>query len=370
MSIQSKRKEKPFQQAVLALALAASVLSVLYWGVVASDRYISESHVIIQSTSFDSGQTLDLASFLQGATPGNIFEQLLLRDYLLSTDLLKDLDAKLNLRAHYSDSRHDIVSRLWGKDEKLEEFHDYFLSRVNAEFDDYSGVLVIRAQAYDPETAHAITEFMVKAGETFMNRLAQQLAQEQVAFLNQEIEKIKGETTRTRQQLLDYQDKHNLLSPQAAAENINGIVNNLEAKLTDLQTQRAAMLGYLMPDSAKVTEINLQIGAVEQQLSREKARLTSSAGKTLNRTLDEYQRLQMNAEFAQDLYKGALVALEKGRYEASRTLKKMSVLQQPTYPEYPLEPRRIYNCVVYLLLILVTFGITQLIAAIIRDHKD
>lgn len=354
------------------ITLLASLLSVLYWGIIASDRYISEAHVIIQSTKMDTSQSLDLGSMISGMPSIGGGEQLLLRDYLLSVDMLKILDAKLDLRSHYSDRHRDLLSRMWRKDEPLEEFYDYYLTRVSIEYDDYAGVLVIQAQAYDAETAHAIATTLVDAGEAFMNQLAQRLAQEQVDFLNEEIQAIKADTFAARQELLNFQNKNNLVSPQATTENIAGVINGLEAKLTDLQTQRVAMLGYLMPNSANVTELNLQIGAVEQQIAREKARLTSTStsGKTLNRVLEEYQRLEMNAEFSQDVYKTALAALEKGRFEASRTIKKMSVLQLPTYAEFPLEPRRFYNSFVSVLVILIVNGITHLLAAIIRDHKD
>lgn len=355
---------------ILGGAAVAALLSVLYWAVIASDRYISEAHAIIQSTDLASGQTMDLGSLLGAATGGNRTDQLLLRDHLLSVDMLQKLDAKLGLRAHYSDRRRDPLSRLWAPDASLEKFHDHYLSRVSIEFDDYAGVLVIAAQAYDAATAHAITAALVAEGERFMNELAHQLAREQVGFLKQEIEQISAATMAARQAMLSFQDRHGLVSPEATTENVAGIVNGLEAKLADLQTSRAAMLGYLMPDSANIAELNLQIGAVERQIAREKARLTSVSGKTLNRTVEEYQRLKMAAEFSQDIYQTALVALEKGRFEAARTLKKMSILQSPTRPEYALEPRRLYNSTVSLLAILLTAGILQLLAAIIRDHKD
>jgi capsular polysaccharide transport system permease protein len=130
------------------------------------------------------------------------------------------------------------------------------------------------------------------------------------------------------------------------------------------------MLGYLMPASTNIVDIALQISAVEKQISQEKGRLASPTGKTLNRTVEEFQRLQMNAEFEQDVYKTTLTALEKGRVEATRTLKKVSVLQYPNQPQYPLEPRRIYNTLVFILFALMVAGIMHLLAAIIRDHKD
>lgn len=78
----------------------------------------------------------------------------------------------------------------------------------------------------------------------------------------------------------------------------------------------------------------------------------------------------MEAAFAQDVYKTALVALEKGRIEATRTIKKVSVLQSPTQPEYALEPRRFYNTLVFILVAMLLAGVAHLLAAIVRDHKD
>jgi capsular polysaccharide transport system permease protein len=51
-------------------------------------------------------------------------------------------------------------------------------------------------------------------------------------------------------------------------------------------------------------------------------------------------------------------------------LKKVSVLQYPNEPQYPLEPRRIYNTLIFILFALMVAGIMHLLAAIIRDHKD
>lgn len=349
-------------------AFFASLLAALYWGLIASDRFVSEAHVVIQSTDLGAGPTVDFTSLLGGVGGGS--EQLLLRDHLLSVDMLNKLDARLNLRAHYSDWRRDPLSRLWWGDVPVESFHRHYLSRVTAEMDDYAGVLVIKAQAYDAETAHAITAMLVEEGERYMNAMAHRLAEEQVAFLERQVADMSGRAMQARQALLDFQNERGLASPQSTAENVAGIVNRLEAQLTELQTRRSAMQGYLMPDSSNLVELDLQIAAIEKQIAREKGRLASPAGKALNRTVEEYQRLQLDAEFAQDIYKSALVALEKGRIEATRTLKKVSVLQSPTMPQYPLEPQRLYNIVVFVLVALLIAGVVHLIAAIIRDHKD
>lgn len=355
---------------IFGFAVIASLLAAVYWGFMASDRYVSEARIIIQQTDLGGNQNVDLGSLLGTAGGASRTDQLFLRGHLLSIDMLKKLDTKLNLRAHYSDWQRDPLSRMWFEDTPMEWFHNYYLSRVSVELDDYDGILVIKTQAYDPEMAYAISTMLVEEGERFMNAMSHSLAREQVAFLEKQVANVSERTVQARQAVLEYQNQKGLASPQDTAENFVTIVNQLEAKLTDLQTRRAAMLGYLMPGSSNIIDLNLQIAAVERQIVREQGRLTSPKGKTLNRTVEEFQRLQMNAEFIQDVYKTTLAALERGRVEATRILKKVSILQSPSEPQHPLEPRRIYSIIVFILGALMIAGIAHLLAAIIRDHKD
>ena len=203
-----------------------------------------------------------------------------------------------------------------------------------------------------------------------MNELGHAMARDQVAFLEGQVSDMSRKALQTRQELLAFQNQKGMLSPQATAEAFQSTINRLEGQLTDLKARRATLLGYLSPDAPSVVELDMQIRAIDRQIQQEQGRLTSPRGQTLNSAVEEYQRLEMAARFAEDVYKTALVALEKGRLEALRTLKKVSVLQAPTMPEYPLEPRRIYNIVVFILSALILAGIIHLLAAIIRDHQD
>jgi len=353
----------------LGAAFAASLLAVIYWGLIASDRYVSIAHVVVQTTDVGSGQGVNIGGLL-GNAGGNGSDQMLLRDHLLSENMLGKLDAKLDLRAHYSNWRRDPLSRMWFSDVPLESFYQHYLSRVGVEYDSYAGVLIIKAQAYDPKMALAITSIMVAEGERHMNAMAHNLANEQVSFLEKQVGEMGERVVQSRKALLNFQNKQGLVSPQGTAENIVAIINRLEGQLADLQTQRASLLGYLMPGSHNVVELNQQIAAIQKQIEREQGKLISTDGKMLNSAVEEYQRLQMDAEFTQDVYKTALNALEHGRVEALRTLKKVSIVRGPTLPEYPLEPRRLYNIVIFILITLLLAGITHLLAAIIRDHKD
>ena len=356
---------------ILVLTLiVASILS-LYWLVIASDRYVSEAHIIIQRTDISgNSQNFDISSLL-GQGGNNRSDQMLLRDYLLSVDMLQKLDAKLNLKAHYSNSSHDFFSRMWIEKPSLEWLHRHYLARTSIDFDDFNGVLVIKAQAYDAETANAITETLVKEGERYMNALAQNLAQTQVIFLEREVSHLGARALQARQAVLDFQNQKGLVSPQAEAENLVSILAKLKQEKSELQTQKTALQAYLVSSHPNVVMLDQRIGSIDKQINQEQAKLTSiNHGRTLNRTVEEYQRLELSALLAQDIYKSALVALEKGRIEALRTIKTVSILQAPTIPEYPIQPRRIYNTLVSFLVCFLIAGVLHLLMAVIKDHKD
>lgn len=354
---------------VLAVAVVFSLLSAIYWLLIASDRYVSEAHVIVQRTELTSTAPGDLAGLLTGISSVNRGDQLILRDYLQSMDMVKKLDVELNLRGHYSDWGIDPISRL-ESDPTLEELHRYYLSRVSIEFDDYTGVLIIRAEGFDPVTAQQLTRTLVREGEKFMNAMAHSLARDQVRFLERQVAQLNDRAIDARRAVLNYQNKHGLVSPEAATETISVIVAKLEAQRTELQTQLRSLQSYLVPDHPNIVELEQQIDAVNRQMEEETGKLTSPRGGKLNTQLEEFQRLQMEAEFAQDLYKSALIALEKGRVEGTRTIKKMSVVQSANLPEYAEKPSRWYNTLLYIILAMLVAGVVHLLMAIVKDHRD
>lgn len=366
-----KRGVLPFvkRNPIWAAAIAFSLFSAIYWLFIASDRYISEAHVIVERTELTGGNPTDLAGLITGVSSTSRADQLILRDYLRSIDMVRKLDVELNLRDHYSTFGIDPFSKL-KSDPTIEELHRYFLSRVEIEFDDYTGVLIIRAEGFDPATAQEITKALVRQGEQFMNAMAHRLAQDQVSFLERQVALLNRRAMDARRAVLDYQNKHGLVSPETATETISGIIAQLEGQRTEMETKLRSLQSYLVSDHPSIVQLEQQIGAINRQIEEETGKLTSSGGGKLNAQMEKFQRLKMEASFALDLYKSALVALEKGRVEGTRTIKKMSIVQMPTLPESVEKPRRIYNTILYVIIAILVAGVANLILAIINDHRD
>lgn len=360
--MKDKFKRHPYWFLVLLAFFAGGY----YWSFWATDRYVSEATVVLQGVNIGP-PTLNFTSILTG---GGSHDLLMLREHMLSVDMLKKLDAELDLRAHFSDRQIDVFSRLRAPDVPIEDFHRYYLTRVSVKLDEYAQVLRIRSEAFDPQTAQRIALLLLREGEAHINALGQRLAAEQVRFIERQVQELNERVRQAQEAVLAYQNEHGLVSPTGTVQGLSAIVASLEGELAKLSARRQALAASHSSQSPEMIRLDAEIQALKNQIRREQARLADGSGQALNRVTAEFEALRMQLEFALEMYSTARAALESTRVEAARTLKQVSILQNPTYPEYPTEPRRLYNIAVFTLLLCLGGIIAHLIAAIIRDHYD
>jgi len=360
-------KKLLFQHFYWPIALLSILGASVYWSVLATDRYVSQANVVLQSPQI-AAPTFSFASLLSGG--GNMADMLLLRDHLLSVDMLQKLDQALDLRHHYADPRIDALARLRRADVPLEQLHRYYLKRVVVDVDEYAQILRIKASAYDPDLARTMVAMLLSAGEAHMNAMGQRLAAEQVRFIEVQVEALQQRLMHGRDALLTFQDQHGLISPSSTVESISAVVASLQAELAKLSARERALRDSQSPTAPEMVRLRSESQAVREQIELEQARMAGQAGDALNRLSAEYETLLLQMDFAREMYSTALSALENTRVEAARTLKQVSVLQEPTAPQYAMEPRRLYNITVFTILALLTALIVHMFAAIIRDHRD
>lgn len=349
-----------------AAALFAILLVSLYWFLWAEDRYLSRATVVLESPQI-AQPDISFSSILTGASGDK--DLLLLREYLLSVDMLKEVEEELDFRGHYSENG-DFFARLGDAEAPIEDLHQYYLRRVTVEMDEYAGVLNVEVQAYTPEFAHQMVQLLLEAGEAHMNDMGQRLAFEQVEFLEEQLRRLEDRLDEARADLLAFQNKEGLVSPTSTVESINQVVATLEGELARIQAQRKALSSYQSVQSADMRRVQSEIDALREQIEKQRDRLAQATGESLNRISSQYETLELKAQFAQETYSSALAALENTRLEAARKLKQVSVLQSPLFPEYATKPDRLYNATVFAIVTLFLALIASMMILIIRDHRD
>lgn len=349
------------------LALVAILGAGIYWGLLATERYLSRAHIVLQSPEINPAG-LNVSSLLSGTSGSG--DLLLLKDHLESVHMLRTLQEQLDLRSHYSDRSIDRLARLGDADAPIETFYKYMRKRIRVVFDDYSSLLRIEVEAYTPEMAQAITQALLDEGERHMNYMGQRLAEEQVEFIDQQAKGLEQRLFATRDALLDYQNEYGLVAPTLTVEAIFQTVSRLQAELALMNARLTAQASFQSENSPEMRRLRSEAEALEKQIEIEQKKLAQQNGDALNRVSAEYETLQMRAQFALELYSNVLTALETTRVEAARKLKQVSILEYPTLPEFPVKPERLYNITVFALITLVITAILQLIVTVIRDHRD
>ncbi|WP_333852314.1 sugar transporter [Leclercia sp.] len=351
-----------FQWVVSCFAIAA-----IYFGIIASDRYVSRAELVVKQA--DQIKMLPDALSMLGIGGSNHEDVLVIQDYLKSPDLLDKLDKELALKAHYQSHSVDYLSRL-PNDVSREDFLKYYREHLSLRLDELSGVLTIELQAFDPVYGQRVVTLMLKESESFINKLGHQVALEQLAFVEKEVDRAYQRVQTEKAKVLDFQNRHHLISPESTSSSRLGVVSQIEAQLAQQQAQLKQLQSYMKETAPAVVSVQTRVDALNQQLVQEQSKLTGVDKDAMNEITARYMDVQTQATLAADLYKTGLISLEQARVEAYRKLKHLLVVSQPTLAEDAEYPRRLYNLATIGVLLCLLYGLIVMGLATLREHQD
>lgn len=357
----------------LVLVALPMLFGLVYFLLVASDRYVSESTIAVRQASNDAtGGLPGAALLLAGVTPPSREDTLYLQHYVRSLGLLQQLDAELGVRAHYSSSSGIDPLFSLPAHSSQEQFLEYYRSRVEVSFDELSSLLTIRVQAFDPAFAQKLNRAILQASERFVNENSHAIARERLRFAEVELGRASGLLEKAKAEVLGFQARNRLLDPRAQAQASVSIVAELEGSLVKLEAELSSLRTFLNDNTYQVRALRSRIDALRKQVEAERRRTTAddARGTRLNELTADFRALELRADFAQDAYKLALGAVENARIEASRKLKSLVVIEPSSLPQTAEYPRRAYNLATLLVVTLLLYAIVRLVLATVREHHD
>ncbi|MCM5679007.1 capsular biosynthesis protein [Schlegelella sp. S2-27] len=347
------------------------IFAVIYYPMIAADRFVSSVTLTVRQASQDASANIPgMAMLLGGVNPPSREDTLYLQQYVHSLDMLKRLDARLNLRAHYESEKLDPIYRLYGGASQ-EWFLQYYRARVEVLFDDLSSLLTIRVQGFEPEYAQQVAQAIIEESENFVNAFSHRIAREQMRFAEQELQHAAQRLQTSKAEVLAFQNKHKLLDPTAQAEASGALVAELQSTLARQEAELRNLRSFLQEDAYQVQALKGQVAALRAQLDAERKRSTTgNSSERLNELAAKFRDLMLQARFAEDAYKLALSAVENARIDATRKIKSLVVIESPAKPEIAEYPRRVYNLITLLIVCCLLYGVARLVVATIRDHQD
>lgn len=341
-------------------ALLPSVAAVVYYGLIASDVYISESRFVVrtlQQQEQTPGNAGLMGNLLQSSGLTHSGDDAYpVQDFMLSRDALRELDARLGLREHYGGHRIDVFSRYPGFDwdSSFENFLKYYRKRVNVNFDTDSSISVLIVKAYSPEQARRINELLLEMGERLVNSLNERSRRDLIRFSEDDVAVAAEEVTKASNALFEYRSKNRVFEPSKQAEIQLDSIQKLQEELIDTQTQVVELM-KLATTNPQITALKGRLDALGEAIGAEAAKVTGPTA-SLSLHSARMDRLLLDVEFADHLLETTLGALENARSQARRQELYLDRVVQPNLPDYAMEPRRVRSIFTVLAVGMILWG--------------
>lgn len=348
--------------------LAIFGVFVLYNAFWVSNRYVTVTSVYVKSTN-ENTSILPTIPLVPGGLGGASQDALLLRNYIHSADMLAVLDTKLDLRSHFSSRDWDYFSRM-ASGIPEEGFLGFFREHLSIGIEAESNILTIRSQAFNPEFSQLIANEVLLQAETYINGVSQKIALQEIAFVEQELDRAREAVSQSRGAVLAFQTENELLDPVATGAAVQEVVNLMEGELVRLEAEEKVLTSYLQGDAAELVSVRDRINGIRTQLQQERNKFAGQGSQSINQVNARFEELRQSFEFATDIYKGTLQTLEQARVESYRKLKHLVVVQSPQVPDSAILPRKLYNLITLFVILNLIYGIAAMVIATIREHRD
>jgi len=343
----------------------------IYFGLIASDVYTSESRFLVRSPQKPVSAGL-VGELLQ--TSGISHSQddtYSVRDYILSRDALKELDSKLQIRHQFESSNIDVFNRfpgVFGIGSSFEQFYRYYGNHVGLEYDPVSSISVLTVTAYTAQSAYDINSLLIDISERLVNTLNDRSRHDLISFADNEVKLASEKAKDASLALLAYRSSQSVFEPdKQAALQLEGVAK-IQQELVSTEAE-LAQLRKLSPDNPQIRSLVSRADSLRAAITSEASKVTSPRG-SFSARAPNFERLALDVEFADKQLGVALAELESARSEAQQKQLYLERLVQPNLPDKAMSPRRLRSIFTVLVISLIAWGVISLLVASIREHAD
>jgi capsular polysaccharide transport system permease protein len=345
------------------------LLAAFYFGLVASDRYVSETRFIVRSVERPAAQ--GAAAYLQsvGITRAND-EAFAMQDFVRSRDLMMLVGRKFDLRAIWGREGADWVSRFGGLTGRTsdEALFEHFQKRIKVEKNLETGITTLTVDTYDPATSRDIARTILAAGEERINQLNARASRDLLGAVEKTEAEAAAQLAAATKELTAYRQQVGEVDPEAEAEAGVDRSSALEKELASLEAALQSMKAQAPLNPAR-RSLEQQVAAIRAQVAAQRGSLTSGSD-NLAAKIDELHQLQVQADIAARTFREARQQLADARERADRQRVYLEQIAAPSMPDEPLEPRRMRYFLTVALASLWAFLIFYLLVSGSREHLN
>jgi capsular polysaccharide transport system permease protein len=353
----------------LLTVVVPTIGAILYFGLFASDVYISESRFVVRSPEKPAASGLGL--LLQSAGFSNASDELhAAKDFILSRDALQEINKNGRYRFAFDNWKISIFDRFGtiATGSSFEDLYRYYRSKIRVDQDTSTSITTLTVRAYSSEDAKRFNERLLEMAEATVNKLNARGRNDLVSFGTVEVEEAKQAAREAAFALSAYRNKEGVVDPEKQAAVQLQMISKLQDELLATRTQLQELRKFA-PQNPQVTLLETRAASLSRDIAGEQGKLAGGQ-KSLSSTAAEYQRLVLESQFADKQLAAAMASLEEAKNEARRKQAYVERIAQPSLPDRAMEPGRLRGVFATFVLGLVTWGIVSMLLAGVKEHRD
>lgn len=363
---QSVKKVRPL---FIVTVIIPTLLSTLYFGIFASDVYISEAKFVVRSPEKQStsGLGLLLKSTGFGSAGDEIYAA---QEYVLSRDALQALNRGNAFVHAYATPSVSVFDRFnsSGMTGSFEDLYKYYGKKVEVEQDSTSSIAKLTVRAYTPQDAQRINEQLLEMAEATVNKLSARGRSDLIRFAQQEVDEAKGKSQVAALALSAYRNQAGVIDPEKQATVQLQMISKLQDELIAARTQLRELRAFA-PQNPQIQVLETRAKGLGLEIDQQLG-LVAGGGKSLSSRAARYQRLWLESQFADKQLASAMASYEDARNEARRKQAYVERIVQPNLPDEALEPRRLRGIFSTLILGLAAWAIISMLVSGMLEHRD
>ncbi|MGF6987083.1 capsular polysaccharide transport system permease protein [Paraburkholderia atlantica] len=349
-----------------------TTLAIGYFGLIASDVYVSESRFVVRSPQRQSSQSGLVGALLQGTGFSRATDDTYpVIDYIQSRDALNLLNRDDYIQKAFGRHNGDIFTRFPGidRDRSFESLWKYYQKRVvEVDFDSTSSITTLKVHAFGADDARRINAELLSMSEKLINRMNERAADDAVQFAQREVGQAAAKAKDAALALAAYRNNHTVFDPDRESAQQLIQLSALHQQLYAAQNQ-LTVLEAIAPANPQIGALKANISSLQRQISDAESGVVGGKG-SLSDKASSYARLQLDVQFADKQLASALTALETARAEAQRKQLYLERLVEPNDPDIAIEPHRLKGILEVFALGMIIWGILTLLVAGLYEHKD
>lgn len=352
----------------VAAVILPFLASVLYFAFIASDQYTAEARFAVRTIARESAQddvdsdVLSMSNVSQDAY--------VVTSFIHSTEILRRVSEKLDLRAIFARPDADFLSR-FDTGRSNEDFLKYWNEQVTTFIDGPSGIVTLKVRTFTPAESAQLAGVIVEESERLINELSERAQQDVIRRFGGEVDRTAALYKASLQMMNQYQNSAGFLNPATQATQTGKLLTGLLEKKLEIDSRLFVLRQSLAEESPAYQQLTITQQSLEEQLQKLQQQIagSSKADSNISQSLLRFSQLETDRRVAEGLYQIARKNFEVAQAEALRKALYVVVFVEPSTPQEALYPRRLATPLLMLLALTIAWVTIALAWASVEDHR-